>query len=560
MDGKNIEVNSIWRKYEEARDYIYKKGLVSRTDKFWNFYLGDQWIGLKRGGEELPTMNIIKPLVKFKVSTISQNALTANFSDADPERAEKYRDVYAELNRRFALSWEKAKMTDVAWKNNKAAAVQGDSYVYFGSSDTNEAPQVIGNTSILFADENETDIQAQAYIIIRERLDIKKVREMAKENGVSQEEIDMIGTDSETTDEIYNKDEVKDKVTSLLYLTKINGVVNFAKATKACIYVPLHPLDVKQNGQTIGGMTSYPLVSMIWEPKPNSARGLGEVEMLIPNQLEINKTLARRAVAVKLGAYPRIAYDASAVENPEDLDKVGKAIGVTTGNAQSVSQAISYLNATNISSDADALFRDLLQLTRELSGAGDNSLGNINPERASGQAIIAVRDQAQVPLNEQINAYRQWVERVALLWFDIWSTYEPDSFIVNEPVTVTNELSGLDTDSTRERTLSYEELMALKPTVHIDVSEDNRWTKLSEQQSADNLLDKQHITFEEWAELCADNGPIPKAKILKIVQERKMQQEAMAAQQLADQNMEFNQSLPEEMPEGEGEIPPLPVT
>lgn len=529
-DKDKAECTAIWLKYEKSHDYMLRKGLVTKVNKYWKFYLGDQWTGLKRGNEELPTMNIIKPIVKYKVSTISQNAMTANYSDASSNQGAEHQGIYKELNRRFSQSWEKAKMTDVCWRNNKAAAVQGDSFVYFGTKDTNDMPQIISTTSILFGDENTERIQDQPYIIIRERLDKKRVIEEALANGIPENEVKMIEVDEDTDDEVFNKDEVKDKVTSLLYFTKVDGIVHFAKTTKSCIYKPLEALEVTRNGQPIGGLRTYPIVPYYWEPQPNSARGLGEVEMLIPNQLELNKTLARRAVAIKMAAFPRLAYDATAIENPEDLTKVGAAIGVTTGNAQSISQAIAYLNPAHISGDAQQLFQDLLDQTKDLAGAGDNALGNIDPERASGQAIMAVRDQTQVPLNEQINAFQRFVEEVAMLWFDLWTTYDPDGFTEEQPVEVQDPQTGQITTTVQQVPVPYEEVIQLRPTVRIDVSQDNRWTKLAEQQAADQLLNNQQIGFSEWVELSAENGPIPKAKLLKIVEQREQQQAQMQAQ------------------------------
>ena len=534
-DKDQKECTTIWRKYEKSHEYLLRKGLISKVNKYWKFYLGDQWTGLKKGNEELPTMNIIKPIVKYKVSTISQNAMIANYSDASASLGAEHQAVYKELNRRFSQSWEKAKMTDVGWRNNKAAAVQGDSFVYFGSQDTNDMPQIISTTAILFGDENTECIQDQPYIIIRERLDKKKVIEEAKENGIPQNQIDLIAEDDDTEDEVFNKDEVSDKVTSLLYFTKIDGVVHYAKTTKSCIYKPLEGLYVTRNGQQIGGLTTYPIVPYYWEPQPNSARGLGEVEMLIPNQLELNKTLARRAVAIKMAAFPRIAYDATAVENPDDLARVGAAIGVTTGNAQSISQAIAYLNPAHISGDAQQLFQDLLDQTKDLAGAGDNALGNVDPERASGQAIMAVRDQTQVPLNEQINAYQRFVEDVAMLWFDLWTTYDPDGFTEEQVVETQDPQTGEVIQTTEQVPVPYEEIIKLRPTVRIDVSQDNRWTKLAEQQAADQLLNNQQIGFSEWVELCAENGPIPKSKLLKIVEQREQQRQEMQQMQAQGQ-------------------------
>lgn len=116
-----------------------------------------------------------------------------------------------------------------------------------------------------------------------------------------------------------------------------------------------------------------------------------------------------------------------------------------------------------------------------------------------------------------------------MLWFDLWTTYDPDGFTEEQVQQVTNPETGEITTETVEVPVPYEEVIKLRPTVRIDVSQDNRWTKLAEQQAADQLLNNQQIGFSEWVELCAENGPIPKSKLLKIVEQRE-QMQAQAAQ------------------------------
>lgn len=530
-----MDYNEIWKKYEKSHDYMQKKGIVSKTDRNWDMYIGYQWKGMNSNGRKLPILNIIKPVIKYKVSTIAQHAMTANFSDADSNP--EYQSIYREMNRRFAQSWEKAKMDTNAWKCNKDAAIAGDSYAYFYTDDTNDQPQILSNTSVLLGDENQPDIQKQPYIIIRERLTVQQVKDIAKSYKIPQDEIDSIASDDDTSDQTFNKEEVSDKVTSLIYFTKKDGVVNVAKATKTCIYMPMHPLETMQMNKAVGHLTMYPIASFIWEPKPNSARGVSDVEFLIPNQIELNKTLARRSITVELTAYPRIAYDTTAIENPDDLSKVGAPIGMATGSSQSVSQAISYLNAANMSSDAQDLFNDLLTQTKELAGAGDSALGNVDPQRTAAQAIIAVRDQTQVPLNEQVNTYQQYVEDIALIWFDMWTTYDVDSFNTEQVDPITGEII--------QNQATPEILAALKPSVRIDVSQDNNWTKLSEQQTLDNLLNSNQITLAEWADLIPDNSPVPKGRLQKILKQREEQQMQQAQQQIAQNQMQNEQEIPE---------------
>ena len=523
----------IWKKYEKCKKYAEKKNIVQRTEKNWNFYIGDQWKGLESGGETLPKFNFIKPTVQYKVSVVAQNAMTAVYSDMSMR--DDLKDVYDSLNKFWQQCWEKAKMNDSAWKLLKNAAVQGDAYTYWPDGDTLSPPQILPNTSVYLSDENIENIQEQRFIIVRERWDLAAVKKLAKENGVAAKDIALIEPDEEKENQIYNKTEVEDKVTVLLYMEKDeNGVVKTGRATETCVIEPLD-MKIRKNGneEIIGKLEVYPIIPYVWESVPNSARGIGEVEQLIPNQLELNKTLARRSMAVKMGAYPRLAYDANAIDNPEDLDKVGAAIAVNGGGAQSINQMIAYLNPANISSDALKLSDDLLQITKDLAGASDYALGNINPEQASGTAIIAVRDQAQVPLNEQTARYKQWVEDVSLLWMDLWIVFNEngisfeyeDEYGNVSPVTITQD-----------------QLRQLKPMVRIDVSPDNQWTKLAEQQSLDSMLQLDKITLEEYAEMTPENSSVPKQKLLQIIGKRKQQEQQMMMQQQQMMQMQGGQS------------------
>ena len=87
------------------------------------------------------------------------------------------------------------------------------------------------------------------------------------------------------------------------------------------------------------------------------------------------------------------------------------------------------------------------------------------------------------------------------------------------------------------------DLESLKPSVRIDVSEDNRWTRLSEQQALDGLLQQGHITFEEYVELAPENSVLPNGKLKKMLE---LRQARMAEQQaqMAEQGMTPEQGMP----------------
>lgn len=518
-------MNKFWERYEKGVDYILKKNLISRTNRAWNFYSGNQWEGIETGGEELPFLNFIKTTIKHKVSTVSQNNMVANYSDA--EGREEMTEFYDKCNQMFSANWERANEDLELWSTVKESAVTGDGIQYFGTEDVGDM-QRIPNTSILYGDESQTKIQLQPYIIIQERLPVGEIKRMAEENGLTKEEIDMIVPDRETEYFVGNRDEVEDRSTSdeskatcIIHLEKKDGIVHVARATRTVVFQPERAIAVTNpDGSQGRGLTMYPLVKISWEDFPNSARGLSEVEQLIPNQLEINKTLARRSMIIKLTAYPRIAYDGTVIANPEDLEKVGAPIEMQSGGVQSVSQAIAYLNPAQSNSDPKNYADDLLNNSQELSGSGETAMGNINPNRVAASAIIAIRDQAALPLNEQVAKMKTFVEDMARLWIELWAVYNPNGFEVL--VEKTNPRTGEKYKELEKVTKA--ELDMMKPSIRVDTSQDNPWTKEAEQNWLDGVLEKGHISFEEYIEASPAHGIVPKNKMLALLETRKAEQ------------------------------------
>ena len=229
----NRSPEKYWKRYEKGKDYIRKKNLITRTNKNWNFYSGNQWEGIQSGGEQLPFLNFIKPTIKHKVSTVSQNNMVANYSDA--EGRDINAEIYEKLNARFAADWEKSNMDMELWSTMKDAAVTGDGIQFYGTANVADM-QRLSCTSMLYGDESDNKIQTQPYLIIEQRLPVDVVKKQAKENGLSEEEIALIRPDNETQDLIGNQDELdgdtadsESKVTCIIHMEKKDGIVNVTK-------------------------------------------------------------------------------------------------------------------------------------------------------------------------------------------------------------------------------------------------------------------------------------------------------------------------------------------
>ena len=523
------DIYEIWQRFEKSKQYMQQKAILTKTEKNWLMYIGRQWEACQNseGMEDLPSMNFIKPTVKYKASSVAAATVTALFSDLNGEReipigevtlnemgmpvqnTVTTSEITSKMNDLFSISWEKGKNKRNSKRGLTHAAVQGDSYsCWLEGGDTRKQAQIIHNTQMHLSNENTMDIQAQTWLIIEERLDVDVVKERARLQGIGREQLDLIRPDNATEDSLFNKKEVKGKVTSLVYMEKDKktGIVWIGRCTKDVMYEKLHPIQQRKGGEYHGiGLTKYPIVPMVWEEMPNSARGMSEVEQLIPNQLELNKMLARRAISGKQSAFPRLAYDDTSIANPEDLDKVGAAIKLNGGNAQAIGNMIAYLAPQSMSPDAQNLCDELLNNSRTLAGASDAQLGNIDLSRVSGTAAQTIRDQQQIPLNEQQEMYQDFIENVALLWCELWKVYYPD---------------GIDWDGI---SITAEEIQSVEPNVRVDIAEDTALSKMASQQELTNLFNNGKLTFKEYVEAYPEHSSIPKDVLRKIVADREMQ-------------------------------------
>lgn len=492
---------SIWSKYEKCRSYTEDIGLIDRTNEQWDFYLDNQWnVGQNAQlstGTALPFFNIIKSSVKFQTSTIAQNAMVPTFNEMSGDEFKA--DMVGLLNKLREKEWRLGKQKQKSWKIIKNGLIEGSQFQYCGTQDPKD-DQIISVTNIFFGDEANPNIQEQPYVMIRERLLVSEVQRIAKESGISAEKIKTIQPDTDDDFLIGEQNVQKDiegKCTSILYFEKKDGVVWFGRSINGLEYQPVRPMESKVNGEVVAQCKLYPIASYSVEEIPNSARGKSAVRGMIPNQISINKILARRDEATKQYAFPKGVYDATRIRNAEDLGRAGTWIAVDSGT-DNVKGLIDYINPMSQSPDAAALQNDLIQTTRELNGSIDALTGATDPTRVSGAAVIAMRDQSALPLNENVDAYKQFVEDLARIWFEQKKVYNPE---------------GIEVDGFL---IPMEVLQGLEIEVSIDISQETPWTKNAEQAFLDNLLAQNRITLEQYVELSPDNSVVPKGKMRKM--------------------------------------------
>ena len=548
MDLDELKTTEIWELYEKGKNYMRQLKVFSDTDLNYRMYGGNQWEGAKIEGIEQAQYNFIETIVNYKVSTINQNLWAMNFSSENFDRA--FRKTAEEtcdlLNRKARKVWEKDQMDSKIRVASDDSAINDEGIIYVDYDEEEQSPknELINKNDIQYGNEQSSDIQSQPYIVISQRKSVIEVENMARAEGLSEEDLRYIIGDTDTAEQPGEdaKIEKDNMVTVVIKMWKEKGTVWFAKSTKY--------LDIVKPSDT--GLTLYPVAHFPWKEKKGSARGEGEVRQLIPNQLELNKTLARMLLSIKQCAYSQKVANMEKIANPSALGQVGGIIK-TRGNVEDVSRIFTYIQPASMSTDVSKLINDLISITRELKNASEIATGGINPEDASGKAILAVQQASQQPLVKQLTGLKKFIEDLARIWLDMWTVYTPDGMVLEE------EIKDEETGETYIQTVDVPAsvLQNLKGTVKIDVTPKGAFDKYAQELSLENLLKAGYFApqmvgqLKIYANALPDDSTMPKQKLLDICEEieeeqRKIAQINAEAQILQQRANEFLMGTPED--------------
>lgn len=512
MTQEEIKTTDIWELYQKGQNFMSR--IYANTDMNFRMYNGDQWAGLKIKGVEKIQHNFIKKIVKHKVGTITANLFAVNYSPENIETnefmeiAQKTCDL---LNKKASKVWDKDFMDKKIKKVCRKSAINGESIVYVDYDESNNIPinEIISKNDIIFGDENEEEIQLQPWIIIRQRKTVSELQTLARAYEVNEEDILNIRGDSDlgTASGESAKNEIEDKCWLLTKLYREKGTIHFSQATKYC--------DLKKDIDT--GLTLYQVAHFNWEDVEGSARGIGEVEQLIPNQLETNKTAMRRALTIKNIAYPQKVVNIDLINNPDAINRVGSTIKFKNVGNVRASDVFMNASAGTISPDSEKFQSELINLSTEINNAGDAVTGNINPESASGRAILAVQNAQNQPLNDQLIGLKSFIEDLARIWFEMWRVYAKDGLLIEDEKT--DDITGQKT--TNQVLVPQYVLETLRTSVKVDITPKGAFDKYAQELSLENMFTTGKITFEEYVEALDTDSVMPKQKLEIILKKRK---------------------------------------
>ena len=192
---KKITPQAVWNEYLRGEDYhqqIRLHEIVKRNEKF---YEGEQWEGVNAPDLEKPVINIFKRAVTYLGSQIVSSDVGINLEPfgAKGETSELCEILNTEIQRAVEITKAKSKNIDVI----KDAAITGDGVLYaWFDPEKGERGEIelenIDNEKVIFRNPFEHDVQKQRSVIIVKRMMLEDAKDLARANGVPEEEVENI--------------------------------------------------------------------------------------------------------------------------------------------------------------------------------------------------------------------------------------------------------------------------------------------------------------------------------------------------------------------------------
>lgn len=488
----NNSLSKTWLQYEAGKDYKRRIGLYHTVRQNERFYRGDQWHMIDSGNLPRPVFNVVKRVVDYLTCSVTPERVSIGYTDEKspyltaPER-ERSNRITEILNANAKYRWERSRMGTKLFSLVSDAAISGDGVLYSywkadaagdGVYEGDIQTEIIDNVNLFVADVNKSDIQSQDYIILAGRASVLSLREEARSNGASEEDVQRIVSDEidgrerggdYSSIELEGADE--EKATYLIKFWREDGRVCFEKSTRECVVARVKT-----------PCTLYPVAYFNWSPTKNSFHGTSVVSGMISNQKYINRAYAMVMKHMSDTAFSKVIYDQSRI--PEWSNEVGEAIAAVGGT--NVSDAVAVLGVGKLQDEYLDFLANVIGTTKELSNATETALGNVNPQNTS--AILAIQEASKVPLKLVRSALYQCIEDLANIWADMTLAYYACDRLV--PM--------LDKNGTVGATaiLTDGDLCQLK--AFVDVVDTSTYSSAVTLSILDKLLDKGQITLEQY--------------------------------------------------------------
>lgn len=539
----------IWKQYCAGLDFNNKLRLVENVTNNENFFIGRQWEGVQANGLPTPVFNILKQIVLHQVATITSDNFTISATPLRASANDKRLEMASQVvNSELRALFKVNKLPNLSRIMMRNAAVDGDGcmFTYFDP----DAPtgldgirgaiktEIIDNTRVLFGNPNSRSVQSQPYIIIWKRRQICDVKDEARANGLSEEEIQNISADTDDNNSRMDS-YVDDKCTVLtkLWRDKKTGTIWGCEVTKGAVI--RKPYDVR--------IKSYPVTWICWDYVQECYHGQALITGLIPNQEFINKAYAMAMLSQMTSAFPTKLYDRTRVT--KWTNQVGAQIAVD-GSVEGVAKI---LEPAQISPQIAQFINSTIENTQSLTGATAAALGNTRPDNTS--AIIALQRAAAIPAEITKQNLYECLEDLGRIYIEFMAAYYGTRPVdIPAAVAVGDEIAQFANANVgmMQQEFDFAQLEDCPMTIGLDVGASSYWSEVASMQTLENLLQLGLITVADFLERIPDGYVAKRQELLDKYKQKEMAALMPAATPESDEDILAQDDTATEIPETSG--------
>ena len=427
---KTDERDKILKDFDAAIDFkktMSPKSQYDLIDECIAFYSGDQWRGFAGDKTMKPVLNIEQIIIDRKVVEVRPYETAIRFRvDALPSAHPAmsfFGSVEEALNGIVEAKWNVLGMKHLCLDACLRAAVQGMAVAHtfwdkdFETFAADAAESIKGDfrtellnaTNFYLGNPYNPDVQTQNQNFLDIRMTVGELRKLGKENGLTQEEINLIKADM-SDDEIQAGEKFIDSGKEDDENRPASLIIRMQRAEDKKIHATAVTRTVTLYSDKNMKLERYPIATFLWKSQPSLGYGIPECYDIHRNQIFINKVAGAVGQNQLLTGFPKLLFDSSRIQ------KFNNVIGGTQGVAGEITGAASYLNPPRTGNESVALLEFIIKKTFEAKGVAEVLLGIRSAD--SGRSIAIQQSQAAAPLKILQERFYQFIKDICLNWFD----------------------------------------------------------------------------------------------------------------------------------------------
>jgi hypothetical protein len=513
----------------------YNMQFTDKWAEYERFRAGDQWATPTQATKNLPrpVFNIIDHIENHKVASVMNENVKMIFSAQEIDTSDP--SMVGAIEMAIEGADKFTRYSETTWENikqdylneevlNSASNIGCGILHYYWDTDITGGitlkyigemqGEFLDPSNVFFGNPQESVLQKQPYIIITKRESLQTAQDIAKTNKVPLEAYELIKSDKDTSNEIYDtaKKEMDgvDKVTIITKYWKDSKTKTILFKQVCCGVV------IKQDTNT--NKKLYPLAIMNWKSRKKCIYGYGDTEGLIPNQKGINFLLAMMLLSSQNTAFPKLL-----VKNGSLRQQITNAPGevIVDHNPGEMGDCIKYMQTGSFSPSAMDLVDKFVDLTKTLSSAQDAQTGDISSGNLNASAIMLLQKASGVPIEAIKKRFYRFLEDVGRIWEEFYKTQYSQTRMIKVRDDDENEVMTSFTGT------DYQQMpMSMK----IDIGASTSYSESLSQATLDKFFDKGVIDTEQYIDYAPQNVVPFKARMKRDMEKKKQDQQMLDQQ------------------------------